>query len=184
MVGTGYVGLVTGACFAEFGVSVICVDADAAKVDRLKRGEVPIYEPGLSELVQKGVREGRLSFTTDTAEAVRQSLVIFIAVGTPPRGDGSADMSAVETVAETIARHMNGYKVIVTKSTVPVGTGDRLRAIIGKSQTERVNFDVASNPEFLREGAAIESSLELRAITPWRSCAICTDLSTSSRPRS
>lgn len=156
MVGTGYVGLVTGACFAEFGVSVICVDADSAKVDRLRRGEVPIYEPGLSELVQKGVREGRLSFTTDTAEAVRQSLVIFIAVGTPPRGDGSADLSAVETVAETIARHMNGYKVIVTKSTVPVGTGDRLRAIIGKSQTERVNFDVASNPEFLREGAAIE----------------------------
>jgi UDPglucose 6-dehydrogenase len=125
-------------------------------VDRLKRGEVPIYEPGLSELVQQGVREGRLSFTTDTAEAVRQSLVIFIAVGTPPRGDGSADLSAVEAVAETIARHMNGYKVIVTKSTVPVGTGDRLRAIIGKSQTERVNFDVASNPEFLREGAAIE----------------------------
>jgi UDPglucose 6-dehydrogenase len=147
---------VTGACFAEFGVSVICVDADAAKVERLKRGEVPIYEPGLSELVQKGVREGRLSFTTDTADAVRQSLVIFIAVGTPPRGDGSADLSAVETVAETIARHMNGYKVIVTKSTVPVGTGDRLRAIIGKSQTERIDFEVASNPEFLREGAAIE----------------------------
>ncbi len=156
MIGTGYVGLVTGACFAEFGVSVICVDADAEKVARLKRGEVPIYEPGLSELVQKGVREGRLSFTTDTGEAVRQSLVIFIAVGTPPRGDGSADLSAVEAVAETIARHMNGYKVIVTKSTVPVGTGDRVRAIIGKSQTERVNFDVASNPEFLREGAAIE----------------------------
>jgi UDPglucose 6-dehydrogenase len=156
MIGTGYVGLVTGACFAEFGVSVICVDADAEKVARLKRGEVPIYEPGLSELVQKGVREGRLSFTTDTGEAVRQSLVIFIAVGTPPRGDGSADLSAVEAVAETIAKHMNGYKVIVTKSTVPVGTGDRVRAIIGKSQTERVNFDVASNPEFLREGAAIE----------------------------
>jgi UDPglucose 6-dehydrogenase len=156
MIGTGYVGLVTGACFAEFGVSVICVDADAEKVARLKRGEVPIYEPGLSELVQKGVREGRLSFTTDTGEAVRQSLVIFIAVGTPPRGDGSADLSAVEAVAEAIARHMNGYKVIVTKSTVPVGTGDRVRAIIGKSQTERVNFDVASNPEFLREGAAIE----------------------------
>lgn len=156
VIGTGYVGLVTGACFAEFGVSVICVDADAAKVERLKRGEVPIYEPGLSELVQKGVREGRLSFTTDTADAVRQSLVIIIAVGTPPRGDGSADLSAVEAVAETIARHMNGYKVIVTKSTVPVGTGDRLRTIIGKSQTERINFDVASNPEFLREGAAIE----------------------------
>lgn len=156
VIGTGYVGLVTGACFAEFGVSVICVDADASKVERLKRGEVPIYEPGLSELVQKGMREGRLSFTTDTADAVRQSLVIFIAVGTPPRGDGSADLSAVETVAETIARHMNGYKVIVTKSTVPVGTGDRLRAIIGKSQTERINFEVASNPEFLREGAAIE----------------------------
>ncbi len=156
VIGSGYVGLVTGACFAEFGVSVICVDADASKVERLKRGDVPIYEPGLSELVQKGVREGRLSFTTDTAAAVRQSLVIFIAVGTPPRGDGSADLSAVETVAETIARHMNGYKVIVTKSTVPVGTGDRLRAIIGKSQTERINFDMASNPEFLREGAAIE----------------------------
>jgi UDPglucose 6-dehydrogenase len=156
VIGTGYVGLVTGACFAEFGVSVICVDADADKVARLKRGEIPIYEPGLAELVQKGVRDGRLSFTVDTAEAVKQSLVIVIAVGTPPRGDGSADLSAVETVAETIARHMNGYKVIVTKSTVPVGTGDRLRAIIGKSQTERVNFDVASNPEFLREGAAIE----------------------------
>ncbi|MFZ5863535.1 MAG: UDP-glucose dehydrogenase family protein [Nitrospirota bacterium] len=156
VIGTGYVGLVTGACFAEFGVSVICVDADADKVARLTRGEIPIYEPGLAELVQKGMREGRLSFTVDTAAAVKQSLVIFIAVGTPPRGDGAADLSAVEAVAETIARHMNGYKVIVTKSTVPVGTGDRIRAIIGKSQTERVNFDVASNPEFLREGAAIE----------------------------
>jgi UDPglucose 6-dehydrogenase len=156
VIGTGYVGLVTGACFAEFGVNVICVDADTSKVERLKRGEIPIYEPGLSELVQKGVREGRLSFTSDTAAGVRESLVVFIAVGTPPRGDGSADLSAVDSVAETIARHMNGYKVIVTKSTVPVGTGDRVRAIIGKSQTERVNFDVASNPEFLREGAAIE----------------------------
>jgi UDPglucose 6-dehydrogenase len=156
MIGTGYVGLVTGACFAEFGVKVICVDQDAQKVDRLQRGEVPIYEPGLTELVKKGVREGRLSFTTDIAQGVEQSLVLFIAVGTPPRGDGSADLSAVETVAETIARHMNGYKVVVTKSTVPVGTGERLRAIIGRSQTERRDFDVASNPEFLREGAAIE----------------------------
>ena len=156
MIGTGYVGLVTGACFAEFGVKVICVDQDAQKVDRLRRGEVPIYEPGLTELVKKGLREGRLSFTTDIAQGVEQSLVLFIAVGTPPRGDGSADLSAVEAVAETIARHMNGYKVVVTKSTVPVGTGERLRAIIGRSQTERRDFDVASNPEFLREGAAIE----------------------------
>lgn len=156
MIGTGYVGLVTGACFAEFGVKVICVDQDASKIDRLRRGEVPIYEPGLTELVKKGLREGRLSFTTDIAQGVEQSLVLFIAVGTPPRGDGSADLSAVEAVAETIARHMNGYKVVVTKSTVPVGTGERLRAIIGRSQTERRDFDVASNPEFLREGAAIE----------------------------
>lgn len=156
VIGTGYVGLVTGACFAEFGVKVICVDQDASKVTRLQRGEVPIYEPGLTELVQKGVREGRLTFTTNIAEGIEQSLVLFIAVGTPPRGDGSADLSAVETVAETIARHMNGYKVVVTKSTVPVGTGERLRTIIGRSQAERRNFDVASNPEFLREGAAIE----------------------------
>ncbi|MBI3608317.1 MAG: UDP-glucose/GDP-mannose dehydrogenase family protein [Nitrospirae bacterium] len=156
VIGTGYVGLVTGACFAEFGVKVICVDQDASKVDRLRKGEVPIYEPGLTELVQKGLREGRLSFTTDIAQGVEQSLVLFIAVGTPPRGDGSADLSAVEAVAETIARHMNDYKVVVTKSTVPVGTGERLRAIIGRSQTEHRNFDVASNPEFLREGAAIE----------------------------
>lgn len=156
VIGTGYVGLVTGACFAEFGVNVICVDQDASKVARLQNGEVPIYEPGLSELVQKGLREGRLSFTTDIAHGIEQALVLFIAVGTPPRGDGSADLSAVETVAETIARHMNGYKVVVTKSTVPVGTGERLRTIIGRSQTERRNFDVASNPEFLREGAAIE----------------------------
>ncbi len=156
VIGSGYVGLVTGACFAEFGVKVICVDQDVSKIDRLQNGEVPIYEPGLTELVQKGLREGRLSFTTDIAQGVEQSLVLFIAVGTPPRGDGSADLSAVETVAETIARHMKGYKVVVTKSTVPVGTGERLRAIIGRSQTERRDFDVASNPEFLREGAAIE----------------------------
>ncbi|MEO5657901.1 MAG: UDP-glucose/GDP-mannose dehydrogenase family protein [Nitrospiria bacterium] len=156
VIGTGYVGLVTGACFAEFGVKVICVDQDASKIERLNRGEVPIYEPGLTELVQKGMREGRLTFTTDIVAGVEQSLVLFIAVGTPPRGDGSADLSSVETVAETIAHHMNGYKVIVTKSTVPVGTGDRLRTIIGRSQTDRRNFDVASNPEFLREGAAIE----------------------------
>lgn len=156
VIGTGYVGLVTGACFAEFGVNVVCVDQDASKVARLQNGDVPIYEPGLSELVQKGLREGRLSFTTDIAHGIEQALVLFIAVGTPPRGDGSADLSAVETVAETIARHMNGYKVVVTKSTVPVGTGERLRTIIGRSLAERRNFDVASNPEFLREGAAIE----------------------------
>jgi UDPglucose 6-dehydrogenase len=156
VIGTGYVGLVTGACFAEFGVTVTCVDQDASKVERLRNGDVPIYEPGLTELVRKGMREGRLSFTTDIARGIEEALVLFIAVGTPPRGDGAADLSAVEAVAETIARHMNGYKVVVTKSTVPVGTGERLRAIIGRSQTERRNFDMASNPEFLREGAAIE----------------------------
>jgi UDPglucose 6-dehydrogenase len=155
VIGSGYVGLVTGACFAEFGVDVICVDIDADKVERLKRGESPIYEPGLDQILEKNLRAGRLSFTTDIAAAVKQSLVIFIAVGTPPQADGSADLSFVESVAEAIAQHMDSYKVIATKSTVPVGTGKRLAQIITERQTKPTEFSVVSNPEFLREGAAI-----------------------------
>jgi UDPglucose 6-dehydrogenase len=159
VIGTGYVGLVTGACFAEFGVHVTCMDNDARRIEKLEKGEVPFYEPGITELVAKGVREGRLSFTTDIAKAVDKALVIFIAVGTPPRGDGSADLSYVEEVGKGIAHHMTGYKVIVTKSTVPVGTGKRLREVIKKSQRNAIQFDIVSNPEFLREGSAIEDFL-------------------------
>jgi UDPglucose 6-dehydrogenase len=156
VIGTGYVGLVTGACFAEFGVNVTCMDNDPGRIEKLEKGEVPFYEPGITELVAKGIREGRLSFTTDIAKAVDKALVIFIAVGTPPRGDGSADLSYVEEVGKGIARHMTGYKVIVTKSTVPVGTGEKLRDVIKKTQTDAHRFDIVSNPEFLREGSAIE----------------------------
>lgn len=156
VIGTGYVGLVTGACFAEFGVHVTCMDSDSRRIEKLEKGEVPFYEPGITELVAKGVREGRLNFTTDIARAVDKALVIFIAVGTPPRGDGSADLSYVEEVGKGIAENMTGYKVIVTKSTVPVGTGARLREVIKKTQTNAVRFDIVSNPEFLREGSAIE----------------------------
>ncbi len=156
VVGTGYVGLVTGACFAEFGLRVVCVDKDETKIQSLKSGVIPIYELGLEELVKKNLQEGRLAFTTDLGWAVETSLVIFIAVGTPSQEDGSADLSYVEAVAHDIAQHMNGYKVIVTKSTVPVGTGERLREIIGAVRKEKVDFDMVSNPEFLREGSAIE----------------------------
>jgi UDPglucose 6-dehydrogenase len=156
VIGTGYVGLVTGACFAEFGVNVTCMDNDARRIEKLEKGEVPFFEPGITALVAKGVKEGRLSFTTDIAKAVDKALVIFIAVGTPPRGDGSADLSYVEEVGKGIARHMTGYKVIVTKSTVPVGTGEKLREAITKTQEQPIPFDVVSNPEFLREGSAIE----------------------------
>ncbi len=159
VIGMGYVGLVTGACFAEFGVRVTCVDKEAARIGMLREGRLPLFEPGLEELVRKNLKEGRLHFTTDVAEAVDQSLVIFIAVGTPAAEDGGADLRYVEEVARVIAEHMNGYKVIVTKSTVPVGTGERLRAIIGRSQREKVDFDIVSNPEFLREGSAIEDFL-------------------------
>jgi UDPglucose 6-dehydrogenase len=159
VIGSGYVGLVTGACFAEFGVNVSCVDKDEAKIAALKKGIIPIYEPGLEELVKKNVQNKRLSFSTDTVAAIQGALVIFIAVGTPDRGDGFADLSYIEKVAEMIAEHMNGYKVIVTKSTVPVGTGNRLRSIIGGKQKEHFDFDVVSNPEFLREGSAIEDFL-------------------------
>ncbi|HEX8179116.1 MAG TPA: UDP-glucose/GDP-mannose dehydrogenase family protein [Pyrinomonadaceae bacterium] len=156
VVGTGYVGLVTGACFAEFGVDVTCVDVDAAKIERLKRGQIPIYEPGLEQLVTKNAAAGRLHFTTDLSAAVEQALVIFLAVGTPPRADGSADLSYLEEAARQIARAMHGYKVLVTKSTVPVGTGERLRRIIKEHQPKPINFAIVSNPEFLREGAAID----------------------------
>jgi UDPglucose 6-dehydrogenase len=155
VIGSGYVGLVTGACFAEFGVDVTCVDVDSEKIERLTAGVMPIYEPGLGQLVTKNSQSGRLRFTTNVKQAVEQALVIFLAVGTPPQDDGSPDMSFVETAARSVAEFMNGYKVIVTKSTVPIGTGERLRSLIREHQKARVNFGVVSNPEFLREGAAI-----------------------------
>jgi len=161
VIGTGYVGLVTGACFAEFGVFVTCVDKDKEKIDSLKKGIIPFYEPGLEELVSRNYKQGRIKFTTNLGDAIEESLVIFIAVGTPPRGDGSADLSYVDEVGKEIANQIKGYKVIVTKSTVPVGTGERLREIISGNlpktlDKEAINFDIVSNPEFLREGAAIE----------------------------
>jgi UDPglucose 6-dehydrogenase len=155
VIGTGYVGLVTGACFAEFGVDVTCVDVDAQKIERLGAGVMPIYEPGLEQLVAKNTNAGRLRFTTDAKQAIEQSLVIFLAVGTPPKDDGSPDLSFVESAGRSVAQHMNGYKVIVTKSTVPIGTGERLRELIREHQNAKVNFGIVSNPEFLREGAAI-----------------------------
>ena len=155
VVGTGYVGLVTGSCFAEFGVHVTCVDVDTSKVDKLNQGIIPIYEPGLDTIVDKNVEAGRLHFTTDIGEAVRNSLVIFLAVGTPPKDDGSPDMSFYRQAAKDIAEAMNGYKVLVTKSTVPVGTGKWLRDFVNANLNTPTEFGVASNPEFLREGAAI-----------------------------
>ena len=155
MIGTGYVGLVSGACFAEFGPNVTCVDLDAAKIERLRRGEIPIYEPGLEALVAKGLKSGRLSFTTDLATAVSEADAVFIAVGTPSRrGDGHADLRFVEAAAMEIAGALQGYTVVVTKSTVPVGTGRRVAEII-RDTNPTAEFDVASNPEFLREGSAI-----------------------------
>jgi UDPglucose 6-dehydrogenase len=155
MIGSGYVGLVSGACFADFGHIVTCVDNDPAKIAALSRGEMPIYEPGLEELVANNVRQQRLSFTTDLAAAARQADVIFIAVGTPSRrGDGFADLTHVHQVARDIARVIDSYKVIATKSTVPVGTGDEVARIIGDVRPAG-SFAVVSNPEFLREGAAI-----------------------------
>ena len=156
ILGTGYVGLITGVCFAEFGLNVTCVDSDEKKIKSIAKGIVPFYEPGLEELLRGNLKTDRLHFTTNTAKAVDSSLVVFIAVGTPPRGDGSADMAHVEDVAREIATHIKSYKVIVTKSTVPVGTGESLRKIISKNLKESVDFDIVSNPEFLREGAGIE----------------------------
>ncbi|HEX8736998.1 MAG TPA: UDP-glucose/GDP-mannose dehydrogenase family protein [Pyrinomonadaceae bacterium] len=156
VIGTGYVGLVTGACFAEFGVEVTCVDVDRNKIERLNQGIIPIYEPGLDQIVERNSKAGRLHFTTDIKSAVEQALVVFLAVGTPPKADGSPDMSYYQQAAKDIAEAMNGYKVIVTKSTVPVGTGNWLRGFVAENQKVKTNFGVASNPEFLREGAAIE----------------------------
>lgn len=156
VVGTGYVGLVTGACFAEYGVEVTCVDVDENKINRLNQGIIPIYEPGLENIVEKNSKAGRLHFTTDIKSAVEHALIVFLAVGTPPKEDGSPDMSFYQSAAKSIAEAMNGYKVLVTKSTVPVGTGKWLREFVEQHQTTKTNFGVASNPEFLREGAAIE----------------------------
>jgi len=156
VVGVGYVGLVTGTCFAEFGNHVICVDNDQEKIEALKKNIIPIYEPGLEEMVKRNQSAGRLLFTTDVAEAVEKSLAVFIAVGTPSDSAGSANLQYVYQVAETIGKLMEGYKILVTKSTVPVGTGKEIKEIIKKNQKKEVPFDVASNPEFLREGSAIE----------------------------
>ncbi|APX91412.1 UDP-glucose 6-dehydrogenase (plasmid) [Brevirhabdus pacifica] len=156
MIGTGYVGLVSGVCFSDFGHEVICVDKDPAKLEKLNRGEVPIYEPGLDELMARNVEAGRLSFTGDLPGAVAQADAVFIAVGTPTRrGDGHADLTYVMAAAEEIAAAMDGYTVVVTKSTVPVGTNRKVRKVIRKANPQ-AEFDVASNPEFLREGAAID----------------------------
>jgi UDPglucose 6-dehydrogenase len=155
VVGTGYVGLVTGACLADFGMKVTCVDNDAAKIDMLRQGEIPIYEPGLKALVEKNAEAERLQFTTELAPAVRQALAIFIAVGTPPKPDGSADLSYVIQVAESVAENLDGYKVVVTKSTVPIGTGQLIEGIITERTGGSWPFSVVSNPEFLREGSAI-----------------------------
>ncbi len=156
MIGSGYVGLVSGACFADFGHTVICVDSDESKIERLKRGEIPIYEPGLDELVANNVKQGRLAFTTELTPAVKGADAVFIAVGTPSRrGDGHADLSYVYAAAKTIASALDGFTVVVNKSTVPVGTGDEVERII-REVNPKADFAVVSNPEFLREGAAIE----------------------------
>lgn len=156
IIGTGYVGLVTGTCFAQVGHQVICVDNDAAKVKTLRQGGIPIYEPGLEELVKANVAAGRLSFSTSTAEGVEKADVIFIAVPTPPQADGSVDLSFIEKVAREIAAAMTGYKIVVDKSTVPVQTGDKVAETIKRYCKAKVDFDVVSNPEFLREGFAVD----------------------------
>ena len=160
--GTGYVGLVTGACLAEMGNHVICVDIDAAKIERLKRGEIPIYEPGLESIVRRNHASGQLDFTVDAAPAIAHGEVVFIAVGTPPDEDGSADLKYVLEVARTIGQHLDRYTVVVNKSTVPVGTADRVREAVTSELALRsatIGFDVVSNPEFLKEGAAVEDCL-------------------------
>ncbi|MDA1196441.1 MAG: UDP-glucose/GDP-mannose dehydrogenase family protein [Nanoarchaeota archaeon] len=153
--GSGYVGLTVGVCLAELGNNVICVDIDEAKVKSLREGSVPIYEPGLGDMLKRNIQEKRISFTTDAKVAVKHAEIIFTAVGTPPGKDDEADLSAVRAVAKTIAENMSEYKIIVNKSTVPVGTGDIVKKIIEQHQKEKIDFDVVSNPEFLREGAAI-----------------------------
>jgi len=155
VVGTGYVGLVTGACLADFGIDVTCVDKDEKKINMLLEGKIPIYEPGLDALVEKNAKSGRLRFSTELGPSIEHALAIFIAVGTPPKEDGSADLSYVVQVAESIADNLNGYKVVVTKSTVPIGTGQLIDEIITERSTGEHPFSVVSNPEFLREGSAI-----------------------------
>ncbi len=158
VVGTGYVGLVTGACLADFGNDVACVDSDTGKIERLRRLELPFFEPGLPELVGRNVQEGRLTFESDLVRALKRSQVVFITVGTPPRPDGSADTSAIYDVARTVAENLDGYKLVVQKSTAPVGTARSLHAYITRhAKKTGIRFDVASNPEFLREGSAIET---------------------------
>jgi UDPglucose 6-dehydrogenase len=155
VVGTGYVGLVTGACLADFGHTVTCVDSDPGRIARLRQGEVPFYEPGLPEIVLRNAAAGRLRFTTDVGSAVRASTVIFLAVGTPEGSDGEADLTQVLAAASSIAPHIDGYRVIATKSTVPIGTGAWLRQVVERRLPRPVEFDVVSNPEFLREGSAV-----------------------------
>jgi UDPglucose 6-dehydrogenase len=159
VVGTGYVGLVTGAVFADLGNDVVCIDNDSVKISDLEAGRMPIYEPGLEEMVARNVADGRLTFTTDLTTAVRRSVIVFITVGTPPKSDGQTDLAFVEDVARGIAQAMERYTVVVNKSTVPVGTGDFVREVIERHQGAPVPFDVVSNPEFLREGSAIEDTL-------------------------
>jgi len=163
VIGTGYVGLVTGTCFAESGNDVICVDTDEGKIDRIKRGEIPIFEPGLEELVKRNFAEERLSFTTRIQDAVKRALILIICVGTPPAKDGSADLKYVLKVAHDIGTYMTSFKIVVNKSTVPVGTGDLVRQAIEEEQKRRgedVPFDVVSNPEFLKEGNAIDDFMK------------------------
>ncbi|MCX7995059.1 MAG: UDP-glucose/GDP-mannose dehydrogenase family protein [candidate division WOR-3 bacterium] len=159
MIGTGYVGLVSGTCFAEIGHDVVCVDNDVKKIEILNSGKIPIYEPGLLTMVHKNVQAGRLRFTTSIADGVRESLFIFIAVGTPPKENGEPDLSSVEKVASEIGEAMDEYKVVVEKSTVPVQTGKWIRTIVERFNKKKIEFDVASNPEFLREGSAIQDFL-------------------------
>lgn len=161
--GTGYVGLVTGCCLAEVGHSVVCIDIDQSKIDGLNKGVLPIWEPGLKDIVDRNVNEGRLQFTTNVATAVKHSEIQFIAVGTPPGEDGSADLQYVLAVAESIAHNMQGYKVIVNKSTVPVGSAEKVKARVNQVLAERgeqITFDVVSNPEFLKEGAAVSDFMK------------------------
>jgi len=158
--GTGYVGLVTGACLADFGNNVVCVDIDESKIERLKQSEVPFYEPGLQEIVKRNVERRRLSFSTDVGKGIEESTVIFVAVGTPMSPEGEADLSYVEMVARSVGEHLNGYKVVVLKSTVPAGTSDLVEKIIGETSTTGHDFDVVSNPEFLREGSAVEDFMQ------------------------
>ncbi|WP_339799829.1 nucleotide sugar dehydrogenase, partial [uncultured Marinobacter sp.] len=161
--GTGYVGLVTGACLADVGHDVLCMDVDAGKIERLNNGQIPIYEPGLEPIVRHNADSGRLRFTTDTEAAVAHGVIQFIAVGTPPDEDGSADLQYVIAVARSIGQHMDGYRVIVDKSTVPVGTADKVRDAVRLELDHRnleTGFDVVSNPEFLKEGAAVNDFMK------------------------